>query len=126
MNSRRNYAKATREEPMESWQVHGHRPKALLISFIEEDDAGLYYPRCDALVVRTVVARNGLGRMLIDDGSAVNILFDSTFDQIDVDHELTAIFEPLFDFTGDNLIPRRRISLAVDFPYATLESSWNS
>ncbi|KAL2527223.1 Disease resistance protein TIR-NBS-LRR class family [Abeliophyllum distichum] len=28
---------------------------------------------------------NGLGRMLVNDGSAVNILFGSTFDQMDVD-----------------------------------------
>ncbi|KAL2466652.1 RNase H domain-containing protein [Abeliophyllum distichum] len=38
MNSRRNYAKAAREEPVESWQVHGHRPEAPLISFTKEDE----------------------------------------------------------------------------------------
>ncbi|KAL2498252.1 Ribonuclease H [Abeliophyllum distichum] len=115
MNSRRNYTKAAREEPVESWQVHGHRLKAPLISFTEEDEAGTHYPHCSALVVRVVVVRNRLGRMLVDDRSAVNILFDSAFNQMDVDHELTAISEPLFDFTGDSLIPRGRITLAVDF-----------
>ncbi|KAL2498278.1 Uncharacterized protein Adt_23828 [Abeliophyllum distichum] len=115
VNSRQNYAKAAREEPVESWQVHGHRPKAPLISFTEEDEAGIHYPYCDALVVRAIIARNGLGRMLVDDGSAVNILFGSAFDQMEVDHEVTAISEPLFGFTGDSLIPRRRINLAVDF-----------
>ncbi|KAL2471770.1 Uncharacterized protein Adt_39906 [Abeliophyllum distichum] len=115
MNSRQNYAKATRKEPVESWQVHGHRPKAPLISFTEEDKAGIHYLHCDALVVRAIVARNGLGRMLVDDGSAVNILFGSAFDQMEVDHKVMAISEPLFGFTGDSLIPRRRITLAVDF-----------
>ncbi|KAL2466039.1 RNA-directed DNA polymerase [Abeliophyllum distichum] len=95
MNSRRNYAKAAREEPMESWQVHGHRPKAPLISFTEEDEAGIHYPHCDALVVRAIVA--------------------SVFDQMEVDHEVTAISEPLFGFTGDSLIPRGRITLTADF-----------
>ncbi|KAL2466521.1 Uncharacterized protein Adt_42372 [Abeliophyllum distichum] len=99
MNSRQNYVKEAREEPMESWQVHGHRPKAPLISFIEEDEVGIHYPHCDTLVVRAIVARNGLGRMFVDDGSIVNILFGSAFDQIDLDHELTAISEPLFSFT---------------------------
>ncbi|KAL2531769.1 Retrotrans gag domain-containing protein [Abeliophyllum distichum] len=61
MNSRQNYTKAAREEPVESWQVHGHRPKALLISFTEEDEVGIHYPHCDALVVRVIVAINGLG-----------------------------------------------------------------
>ncbi|KAL2472061.1 hypothetical protein Adt_40197 [Abeliophyllum distichum] len=35
MNSRRNYTKVAKEELMESWQVHGHRSKALQISFTE-------------------------------------------------------------------------------------------
>ncbi|KAL2526750.1 Uncharacterized protein Adt_11804 [Abeliophyllum distichum] len=65
--------------------------------------------------VHTVVTWNGLGQMLVDDRSAVNILFGSAFDQMDVDHELTAISELLFSFTGDSLIPRGRITLAVDF-----------
>ncbi|KAL2505512.1 Reverse transcriptase domain-containing protein [Abeliophyllum distichum] len=49
MNSRRNYTKAAREEPVESWQVHGHRPKAPLFSFTKEDEAGVHYPQCNAL-----------------------------------------------------------------------------
>ncbi|KAL2542569.1 Uncharacterized protein Adt_03547 [Abeliophyllum distichum] len=106
MNSQRNYAKAAREKPLEIWQVHGHRPKLPQISFTEEDEAIIHYPHYDALVVCTVVTRNGLGRMLVDDGSSVNILFGNAFDQMDVDHELTAISEPLFDFTGDSLIPQ--------------------
>ncbi|KAL2453081.1 Uncharacterized protein Adt_45818 [Abeliophyllum distichum] len=53
--------------------------------------------------------------MMVDDGSVVNILFGSTFDQMDVDHELMAISEPLFDFTGDSLILQGRITLVVDF-----------
>ncbi|KAL2532011.1 Uncharacterized protein Adt_05362 [Abeliophyllum distichum] len=80
--------------------------RAPQITFIKEDEAGV--PLCDALV-RTVVARNGLGFMLVD-----NILF-STFDEIDVNHELMATSEPLFSFTGDSLIPKRRITTAVDF-----------
>ncbi|KAL2479865.1 Uncharacterized protein Adt_32831 [Abeliophyllum distichum] len=100
---------------MESWQVHGHRSRAPQISFIEEDDVGIHYPRCDALVFCAVVTKNELGRMLVDHGSAVSVLFGSAFDQIDVDHELTAISEPLFGFMGDSLVLRGRITLAVDF-----------
>ncbi|KAL2542031.1 Uncharacterized protein Adt_03009 [Abeliophyllum distichum] len=58
---------------------------------------------------------NKLGQMLVNDGSTVNILFGSAFDQIDVDHKLTAIFELLFGFTRDSLVPQGRIILAVDF-----------
>ncbi|KAL2479824.1 Uncharacterized protein Adt_32790 [Abeliophyllum distichum] len=115
MNSQRNYAKAAREEPLESWQVHGHRLKTLQILFTEEDEAGIHYPHCDALVVRAVVTKNILGRTLVDDRSTMNILFGSAFDQIDVDHELTTISDPLFNFTGDSLIPTRK-----DYPRGRL------
>ncbi|KAL2518135.1 Integrase catalytic domain-containing protein [Abeliophyllum distichum] len=90
--------------------VNGHRLKFSQITFIEEDEVGVHYPYCDALVVRTVIARNWLGRMLVDDDSAVNILFGSTFDQMDVDHKLTGISEPLFSFTVDSFIPQGKLS----------------
>ncbi|KAL2532255.1 Uncharacterized protein Adt_05606 [Abeliophyllum distichum] len=115
MNSRQNYAKAAREEPIESWQVYNHRSKAPQITFIEEDEADILYPHCDALVVHAVVAKNGLGQMLVDDGSALNILFGSAFDQMDIDHELAVILEPLFGFMGDDLVSQGRITIAVDF-----------
>ncbi|KAL2470107.1 Uncharacterized protein Adt_38243 [Abeliophyllum distichum] len=78
--------------------------------FTEEDEVGVYYPHCDILVVRAVVARNRLARMLVDDRSAVNILFGSAFDQIEVVHNLTTISEPLFGFTGYSLIPQGMIA----------------
>ncbi|KAL2492838.1 Uncharacterized protein Adt_28466 [Abeliophyllum distichum] len=58
---------------------------------------------------------NGLGQILFNDGSTVNILFGSAFDQMDIDYEPTAISEPLFSFTGDSLVLRERIIIAVDF-----------
>ncbi|KAL2474817.1 Uncharacterized protein Adt_35553 [Abeliophyllum distichum] len=82
---------------------------------MEEDEASIHYPHCVALVFCNVIARNGLVRMLVDDGSVVNILIGSTFDEMEVDHELNAISELLFGFTRDSLVPRRRITLAVDF-----------
>ncbi|KAL2471515.1 Ribonuclease H [Abeliophyllum distichum] len=39
----------------------------------------------------------------------------SAFDQMDVDHELTAISELLFGFMEDSLIPRGKITFVVDF-----------
>ncbi|KAL2531990.1 Uncharacterized protein Adt_05341 [Abeliophyllum distichum] len=47
--------------------------------------------------------------------STVNILFDSAFDQMDMDNKLTSISELLFSFMGDSLVPRGRITLTVDF-----------
>ncbi|KAL2518249.1 Uncharacterized protein Adt_14496 [Abeliophyllum distichum] len=91
---------------MESWKVLGDIDQEPNKSRLLRKMRSVYTsPHCDALVVCIVVTRNGLGRMLVDDGSTVNILFGCTFDQMDVDHELTAISEALFGFTGDNLVP---------------------
>lgn len=66
------------------------------------------------LVVRVVVAQNILKRMLVDNGSSVNILFPSTFDKMILNHELTPTITHLYRFTKDSIIPRRKITLAVE------------
>ncbi|KAL2472033.1 Uncharacterized protein Adt_40169 [Abeliophyllum distichum] len=86
INSRRNYAIVARKKPVERCQIYGHRPRVPPIT----DEVGIHYPHCDALVIHTIIARNELGRMLVDDDSAMNILFGNTFDQMEVDHDLTA------------------------------------
>lgn len=79
------------------------------ITFIEDDVVGVYYPCCNALIVRAIVARNGLKRLLVDNGSLANIIFGATFDKMDVDHELTLMTSPLYGFIGDSIIPRGKI-----------------
>ncbi|KAL2526369.1 RNase H domain-containing protein [Abeliophyllum distichum] len=56
--------------------------------FIEEDEAGVQYLHCDALVIYAIFAQKRLGRMLVEYGSTINILFGNIFDQIEVDHVL--------------------------------------
>ena len=90
------------------------------ITFSQEDAEGVHHPHCDALVVRAVVARNGLKRMLVDNGSSVNILFGSTFDKMQIEHGLIPMTDPLFGFTGDSIIPRGRITLPVEMGSAPL------
>ncbi|KAL2465637.1 Uncharacterized protein Adt_41488 [Abeliophyllum distichum] len=74
---------------------------------------GVHYPHCDALVVRAVVARNGLGRMLVDNGSSVNVIFLSTYEQMNIDVLLEPSTEPLYGFTGDCVTPKGIVRLAV-------------
>lgn len=52
--------------------------------------------------------------MLMDNGSSVNILFGATYDKMLMDHELTRIMAPLYDFIDDNIIDNGRITLAVE------------
>lgn len=60
------------------------------------------------------MARNGLKRMLVDSRSSVNILFGTTFDKMTVDHKLAPMTAPRYGFTRDIIIPRRRITLAIE------------
>lgn len=61
---------------------------------------GLYYPHCEALVVRDVIARNRLKRMLVDNDSSVNIIFGFTIDKMLVNHELIAMTSTYMDSLG--------------------------
>ncbi|KAL2512216.1 Reverse transcriptase domain-containing protein [Abeliophyllum distichum] len=115
-NAQKSYAKEAVGKLMTNWLING-RPsgssKVDPISFTEEDMRGVHYPHCDALVVRAVVARNGLGRMLVDNGSSVNIIFSSTYEQMNIDVPLEPSTEPLYGFTGDCVTPKGIICLAV-------------
>ncbi|KAL2454877.1 Uncharacterized protein Adt_47624 [Abeliophyllum distichum] len=77
-NAQKSYAKEAEGKLLTNWLINS-RPsgsnKVDPISFIEEDMRGVHYPHCDALVVRAIVARNGLGKMLVDNESSVNVIF---------------------------------------------------
>ncbi|KAL2505919.1 Uncharacterized protein Adt_21540 [Abeliophyllum distichum] len=115
-NAQKSYAKEAEEKLEMNWLINS-RPssssKVDPISFTEEDMKGVHYPHCDALVVRAVVARNGLGRMLVDNGSSVNVIFTSTYEQMNIDVPLEPSTEPLYGFTGDCVTPKGIIRLAV-------------
>ncbi|KAL2503713.1 Reverse transcriptase domain-containing protein [Abeliophyllum distichum] len=115
-NAQKSYAKEAEGKLMTNWLINS-RPsgssKVDPISFTEEDMRGVHYLHCDALIVRAVVARNGLGRMLVDNGSFVNVIFSSTYEQMNIDVPLEPSTEPLYVFTGDCVIPKGIIRLTV-------------
>lgn len=91
------------------------RNQAPPIIFTREDAEGVHFSHYDTLVVvRVVVARNGLKQMLVDNSSSVNVRFGSTFDKMILDHELTPTTTPLYGFIEESTTPRGRITLAVE------------
>lgn len=111
--------------PLISHLVDGHsrRNHAPPIMFIQEDAEGVNFIDCNVLIVRVVVAQNGLKRMLVDNDSFVNILFKDKFDKMILDHELTLIATSLYGFTTDSIILRGMITLTVEMgesPQTTL------
>lgn len=53
-------------------------------------------------------------RILIDHRNSVNIQFSSTYDKMLVDHMSIPMIEPLYGFTRNSIIVRKRITLAVE------------
>lgn len=90
------------------------------IIFTQNDVVGIYYPHCDGLIVREIVARIYLKRMLVDNGSSVNIIYRSTFEKMEVGHELTLVTTILYEFTSDNIILRGKITLVTKMGVAPL------
>ncbi|KAL2497510.1 Uncharacterized protein Adt_23060 [Abeliophyllum distichum] len=115
-NAQKSYAKEAEGKLMTNWLIN-NRPssssKVDPISFTEEEMRGVHYPHCDSLVVRAVVSRNGLGRMLVDNGSSVNVIFSSTYEQMNIVDPLEPSTEPLYGFTGYCVTPKGIVRLAV-------------
>lgn len=91
--STKKYTKEAQGPPLTSYIVDDSSQGNQLpsISFMQEDDEVVHSLHCDVLVVRAVVAHNGLKQMLADNNNSINILFEATFDEMIMNHELTPI-----------------------------------
>ncbi|KAL2497755.1 Beta-porphyranase [Abeliophyllum distichum] len=91
------------------------------ITFIFENMKDVHYLYYNALVVRAVVAHNRLGKMVVDNRSSVNVIFWSTYEQMNIEIPLVPFPEPLYGFTGDCITPLQW----VKSPWPSTPS-WNS
>ncbi|KAL2480509.1 Ribonuclease H [Abeliophyllum distichum] len=98
---KKSYAKEVEVTLMTNWLINSRPSGSKIvdpIAFTEKDMRDVHYPYCDALVVRAVVARNGLGRMLVDNDSSVNVMFLSTYEQMSIDVPLEPSIEASIRF----------------------------
>ena len=49
------------------------------ITFSDKDAHHVHDPHCDALVIMTMVANNNVYRILVDNGSSIDILYYQAF-----------------------------------------------
>ena len=74
----------------------------------------MHYPHEDSLVVTTKIANSLILRMLMDNGSAVNILYYDTYQKVGLTRaDLNPTTSPLYWFSGDHVIPEGTIKLVV-------------
>ena len=72
--------------------------------FSEEDARGVKQPYDDPLVIMIIIEGFNTRRVLVDNGSSVNIIYLSTFQWLKVDSKRLRPFEsPLVSFSGDDV-----------------------
>ena len=84
------------------------------ITFSGKDANHVHHLYCDALVVKAMIANNNVHRMLVDNGSSVDILYYQAFQRIGLKvSDLKPSPNPIYGFTGDSVIPLGIISLPM-------------
>ncbi|XP_042958056.1 uncharacterized protein LOC122293571 [Carya illinoinensis] len=117
-SSRKAYARKVRyEEVFVADRAH-KQPKLsnerMVISFEETDREGVLYPYDDALVITLVIANYTNRRVLVDNGSSIDIMFWEAFVKMGIDvSKLRVSPTPLKGFSGDTIQPVGAITLPV-------------
>ena len=84
------------------------------IIFRESDTNLVHHPHCDALVITAMMANNNVHRILVDNGSSVDILYYQAFQKIGLKaSDLKPSPNPVHSFTGDSITPMGVISLPM-------------
>ena len=83
-------------------------------TFSDKDAHHVRHPYCDALVIKAMIANNNIHRMLVDNGSSVDILYYQAFKKMGLKvSDLKPSPNPIYGFTGDPVIPLGVISLLM-------------
>ena len=74
----------------------------------------MHHPHTDALVIASRVANSNMHRMLIDNESAMDIIYLDAYKRMGLtERKLSPTTSPLYGFTRDHVIPKGTLKLAV-------------
>ena len=86
----------------------------LVLGFSADDKIGTIQPHDDALVVTLRIGVYDVRRVLVDQGSAVEIMYPDVYKGLNLKPEnLTAYDSPLISFEGKTVTPRGQIKLSI-------------
>ena len=86
----------------------------LVLSFSDADKQGTIQPHDDALVVTLRIGGYDVKRVMIDQGSAVEIMYPNLYKGLGLKPEnLTTYSSPLVSFEGKMVVPKGHIRLPV-------------
>ena len=84
------------------------------LGFSDEDKAGTIQPHDDALVVTLRIEGYDMRQVLVDQGSAIEIMYPNLYKGLNLKPEnLTAYQSPLVSFKGKTIIPKGQIRLPI-------------
>ena len=114
-SARKAHLRSIRSPGMEEVQAVSKQPRLdNTITFSDSDLEGCQHPHDDPLVVRAIVANTTVHRVLIDNGSSVDIIFASAFDKMGIGSEkLDPVSTHLRVFSGDKVLPLGSIQLVL-------------
>ncbi|XP_030931175.1 uncharacterized protein LOC115957077 [Quercus lobata] len=85
-----------------------------VLAFSDEDKIGTIQPHDDALVVTLRIGRFDVKRVLVDPGSAVEVMYPDLYRGLNLKPEdLTAYDSPLISFEWKTVIPKGQIRLPI-------------
>ena len=91
-----------------------HRSGWAPITFCEEEERGVILPHDDPLIIRADISNFDVGRILVDTGSSVSVMFAEAFNELQVPaHLLDRSITPLVSFSGDVVQPIGSIHLPI-------------
>ena len=86
----------------------------LVMGFSDEDKIGTIQPHDDALVITLQIGGYDVKRVMVDQGSAAEIMYPNLYKGLNVKVEdLTPYSSPLVSFEGKIIIPKGRVRLPV-------------
>ena len=86
----------------------------LVLGFSDEDKVGTIQPHNDALVVTLRIGGYDVKRVMIDQGSAADIMYPDLYRGLNLKPEnLTTYNSPLVSFEGKMVVPKDQIRLSV-------------
>ncbi|XP_077226470.1 uncharacterized protein LOC143888951 [Tasmannia lanceolata] len=95
-----------------------------VISFSSEDYKGLQVPHDDALVIRLIISNYDVGKILVDTGSSVNVLYLGTFEEMKLGEGRLGPAEYLiYGFSGASVQVNGKIDLPVTFGMYPLQKT---